>query len=233
MKFTNSNEGNPSKRKVNLDKDRGLFFQIGLVVSLSLVLLAFEWKSADTYELDWDVRNVDDLIEEMTVITLHKKKVPQMPKPTLIPVIKEIENFEGPDEDLIISAEITENTYNELDRKIGEIEEIVEEDTVIHVFVSNNPEFPGGEPALMNYLRNNLKFTQQAREINLQGTVYVSFVVWNDGSIRNIKILRGLGAGLDEEVIRVIEAMPPWTPGSQNGRNVNVEFKMPVKFQLN
>jgi len=233
MKITKSNGSKPSKNKVNLERYRILFFQMGLVISLSLVLLAFEWTSVQSHDLDWDLQQGNHLIEEMAEVTIHKKKIPEKPKPKLIPLIKEIENTEKADEDLLVSAEITKNTFNELDREIAGIEEIEEEDTVVYVFVSNYPEFPGGELAMMKFFRDNLRFTPQAREINLQGTVYVSFIVWNDGSIRDIKILRGLGSGLDEEVIRVIEAMPRWIPGSQNGRDVNVEFKIPIKFQLN
>jgi TonB family protein len=82
-------------------------------------------------------------------------------------------------------------------------------------------------------LEKNLRYAKNAKNIHLKGTIYVLFVVWKDGSIRDAQILRGLGAGLDEEVIRVIGAMPDWKPGLQNGRPVNVRYRVPVTFNLN
>jgi protein TonB len=137
------------------------------------------------------------------------------------------------DEDLVISIENTDETVNDLDFIINEIEEIVEEEPVPLYNLEKWPEFPGGESAMMTFLSNNLKYTASAHAINLEGTVYVYFVIWKDGSIRNIEIKRGVGAGLDEEVVRVIGIMPKWTPGTQNGRNVSVIYNLPVKFKLN
>jgi len=133
---------------------------------------------------------------------------------------------------LEITSEVTNETYNNTE-VILDIQEIEEEDPVIWAQVSNPPEFPGGLSALYNYLKSNLKYPQEAREINLEGTVYASFVVWKDGSISNVNILRGIGAGCDQEVIRVIESMPEWIPGNQNRKKVNAAFQMPVKFKLN
>jgi len=233
MKVKKTPEGKPSTRKVNLENKRGVFFQIGMVISLSIVLLAFEWTTVNTFDLDWNRPDRQDILEELAEITIHQKKKPEMPKPKLIPVIREISNLEEPDEDIDISAEVLEETYNDPNAYVEEIVEIVEEESVIYAYVEEYPEFPGGEVAMMKFLSDHLEFTQAAKEINLQGTVYVYFVVWNDGSIRDVSILRGLGAGLDEEVVRVIESMPRWNPGIQNGKKVNVEFKMPIKFKLN
>ncbi|MCD4665739.1 MAG: energy transducer TonB, partial [Bacteroidales bacterium] len=116
---------------------------------------------------------------------------------------------------------------------IPDIEEVEKEDPVIWAQVSNPPQFPGGLTALYKYLKLNLKYPADAKGINLEGTVHVSFVVWKDGSISDVEILRGIGGGCDEEVIRAIESMPNWIPGNQNGNKVNAAFQMPVKFKLN
>ena len=94
------------------------------------------------------------------------------------------------------------------------------------------PEFPGGRDSLNKFLIKNIKYPVQAKEDNIQGTVYVSFVVSSLGEINNIKILRGIGFGCDEEAIRVVKKMPIWKPGKQNGKEVSVIFNLPVNFNL-
>ncbi len=218
--------------KANLEKKRGLFFQIGLILSLSFVLLAFEWTTIRNHTIDRYRLGQGELIEEMAEVTIHKKK-PEMPKPQIIRPIIVPDDVEIDDNEIIIDVEIKEDTENNTNFIIDEIEEIVEEDPVPLYKLEKWPEFPGGESAMMAFLSNNLKYTSAAREINLEGTVHVFFLIWKDGSIRDIEIRRGVGAGLDEEVIRVISKMPKWAPGTQNGRNVSVVYNLPVKFKLN
>jgi len=102
----------------------------------------------------------------------------------------------------------------------------------VFTFVEQMPEFPGGEQALMDYLGKHIKYPPAARETNVEGTVFVSFVVDKNGNIGDIKVLRDIGAGCGDEAIRVIKSMPPWKPGKQNGNSVNVQYNLPVKFQL-
>jgi protein TonB len=95
------------------------------------------------------------------------------------------------------------------------------------------PEFPGGgEGALIAYIAKNTKYPPMARENNIEGTVFISFVVEKDGSVSDVKILRGIGGGCDEEAKRVIKNLPNFAPGRQNGRPVRVQFNVPVKFKL-
>ncbi|MCX6278574.1 MAG: TonB family protein, partial [Bacteroidetes bacterium] len=102
----------------------------------------------------------------------------------------------------------------------------------IFTMVEEMPCYPGGDDARVSFLRQNIKYPEEARELGIQGTVYSSFVVEKDGSITDIQILRGIGGGCDEEVIRIIKAMPKWVPGKQRGATVRVQFKMPLKFTL-
>jgi TonB family protein len=94
------------------------------------------------------------------------------------------------------------------------------------------PEFPGGEKGLMEYVSNNVKYPEEAKNKNIAGRVFVSFVVEKDGSINEVKVLRGIGGGCDEEAVRVIKSMPKWKPGKQNGKPVRVNFQMPFVFKL-
>ncbi|MFM1744203.1 MAG: hypothetical protein RLZZ630_140 [Bacteroidota bacterium] len=102
----------------------------------------------------------------------------------------------------------------------------------VFTYVEEQPTFPGGESAMYEYLQKNIKYPPLARENGITGRVYLTFVVGPDGNIRDVKVLRGIGAGCDEEALRVVKNMPPWKAGKQNGRAVNVQFNMPINFTL-
>ncbi len=102
----------------------------------------------------------------------------------------------------------------------------------IYQIVDEMPEFPGGEKALMDYMSQNVKYPEEAKNKNIAGRVFISFVVEKDGSVSNVKVLRGIGGGCDEEAVRVIKGMPKWKPGMQKGKPVRVNFQMPFVFKL-
>ena len=111
--------------------------------------------------------------------------------------------------------------------------QIMEKDNdTVYNSVEKMPEFPGGEKGLMEYVSNNVKYPEEAKNKNIAGRVFVSFVVEKDGSINEVKVLRGIGGGCDEEAVRVIKSMPKWKPGKQNGKPVRVNFQMPFVFKL-
>lgn len=94
------------------------------------------------------------------------------------------------------------------------------------------PAFPGGEDAMMEYLQRKIKYPKLAISRGVMGIVYVEFVVGRNGKIRNVKVLNSVGAGCDEEAMRVIRSMPAWKPGMQDGNKVDVSFSIPVEFEL-
>jgi len=102
----------------------------------------------------------------------------------------------------------------------------------VFTYVEEQPTFPGGESAMYEYLQKNIKYPPLARENGITGRVFLTFIVGPDGDIRDVKVLRGIGAGCDEEAMRVVKTMPKWKPGKQNGRSVNVQFNMPINFTL-
>lgn len=102
----------------------------------------------------------------------------------------------------------------------------------IHDIVEVMPEFPGGQPALLEYLKNNIRYPEEAKETGLMGKVFVGFVVRKDGSITDVTIKRGVHASLDKEAVRVIKAMPKWKPGMNNGKAVHCRMIVPIKFSL-
>jgi protein TonB len=107
-----------------------------------------------------------------------------------------------------------------------------EEPEIVFVVVEQAPEFPNGLAAMYKFLRDNIKYPTIAHENGISGTVYVGFVVSKDGTLRDIQIKRGIGGGCNEEAMRVINLMPKWNAGKQNGKAVSVAFTLPVKFHL-
>jgi TonB family protein len=102
----------------------------------------------------------------------------------------------------------------------------------IFVVVEDPPRFMGGDEARIKYLSENVTYPEEARAKGIQGTVFVTFVVETDGSVTDVRLLRGIGGGCDEEAIRLIENMPNWIPGKQRGQAVRVQFNMPIRFTL-
>ena len=98
--------------------------------------------------------------------------------------------------------------------------------------VEQAPQFPGGQAELMAWLGKNIRYPVIAQENGIQGRVICQFVVGSDGSVRDIKVMRGVDASLDKEAVRVIQSMPKWIPGRQNGKAVSVRYTLPVTFRL-
>ncbi len=107
-----------------------------------------------------------------------------------------------------------------------------QEEEEIFMVVEEMPAFPGGDTALANYLYRNIEYPAEAVENGTEGKVYVSFMVAKDGKIKNVRILRGIGHGCDEEALRVIRAMPDWKPGKQRGKPVRVQVNLPIVFEM-
>ncbi len=219
---------NKKTPKADLEGKKSIFLQVGLVISLALVFLAFEWKKYDKSDSDWDQMEVIEIPEELTQITRQEIEPPK-PKPQTTD-IEEVEDDEEV-EDIIINVE------DDMDSEAQEfipVDEPVEEPVEAEIFtvVEESPGFPGGDEKLYEFLAKNMKYPQMARESGIQGVVYVTFVVEPDGSISNVRVLRDIGGGCGEEAIRVVKAMPRWTPGKQRGKAVRVQFNLPVKFTL-
>lgn len=126
---------------------------------------------------------------------------------------------------------VTENPDTSVEA-YASIHDMPADTTDTYLMVEAEPEFPGGMEALMKYLSENIKYPEQAKKENIQGKVYMRFVVEKDGSIVDAEILRGIGGGCDEEALRVVNAMPKWEPGKQKGTPVRVQYNLPIVFKL-
>tara|TARA_B100000902_G_scaffold103722_1_gene105962 strand:+ start:1254 stop:1907 length:654 start_codon:yes stop_codon:yes gene_type:complete len=210
--------------EISLENKKGLFFQIGLIVTLLIVLFAFEWKSYEKVDYNLGQLNLDDLEEEIIPITKQEVKPPPPPPPPP-EVIEIVEDEVEIEEELEI-----EDTESDEDIAI-EIEE--ESDDEFFMVVENMPEFPGGDLGLMKYIQKNVKYPPIAKEYNITGKVYVSFIVDKSGSVTNVKIVRGVDKNLDAEALRVVKSLPKYKPGKQRGKPVRVMFTIPINFTLN
>ena len=218
--------------KANLENKKLMFIQIGMIVSLLIAWMAFEHKSYDKREIDPSLLNREVVLdEEMVEITKQEEQKPQpveVPKQT---TQLEIVQDDVEVEDIEINAEVDQQEVIEEYVPVEvEEEEVVEQE--IFQIVEEMPAFPGGEAKLMEYVTKNIKYPQIARETGIQGRVFVGFVVEPDGSVSNVKVLRGIGGGCDEEAMRVVKSMPKWKPGKQRGKAVRVSYMLPVNFKL-
>ena len=220
--------------RANLENKKLMFIQIGAIISLLIAWAAFEYKNYDNEknELVGLSKNVV-IEEEMMEITKQEE-----PKPEQIEVPKQTTQIEIVEDDvevddIEINAEVAQDevieTYTPVEVDVEE-EEVVEQE--IFQIVEEMPSFPGGDQKMMEYVAKNIKYPQIARETGVQGKVFVNFVVEPDGSVSNVKILRGIGGGCDEEAMRVVKSMPKWKPGKQRGKPVRVSYNLPVNFKL-
>ncbi|HOF07122.1 MAG TPA: energy transducer TonB [Bacteroidales bacterium] len=220
---------NPKK---DLNRQRTLFLQIGLVFALAVVFLAFEWKTYEKSESTLASSGPVQIDEEIVQIT-QQEQPPEPPKAAEVTTILEIV-----DNDVVVEDEINVDIEARADQAVQSYVPVMTEEEPapvaeeIFTFVEEYPEFPGGDKALREYILNNIKYPEVARTSGITGTVYVQFVVEKDGSISDVKVVRGIGGGCDEEAVRVVKSMPRWKPGKQRGQPVRVYFTLPIEFKL-
>lgn len=220
--------------KANIETLKLTSILMGMVVGVALLFFAFEW-SSETKKLDESVIVQDVLAEEEIEIT-RRDPTPPPPPPPPAPETPEIIQVveEKVDTRIEINTE-DDASKRQLDTYVPppppkpKVEEVTEE---IFVVVEEQPEFPGGNTAMMKFLSDNIKYPVIAQENGIQGRVITNFVVERDGSITDVQVVRGVDPSLDKEAIRVIQSMPKWKAGKQRGSAVRVRFTLPVVFRL-
>lgn len=219
--------------KANLEKKRGMFLQLGYVIVLGLVLLAFEWGTRPSELNSLGELGDMDLEEEIIPITRQQNEPPPPPPP---PQTTEVINIV--EDDVEIEDElILDDTEADQDDviEIVEFEEEEEEVNEMEVFfvVEDMPTFQGqSSDAFRIYIQKNLKYPTIAAENGISGRVFVQFDVDPQGKITNVLVVRGVDPSLDKEAVRVVKSSPKWSPGKQRGRPVRVRFTFPIVFQL-
>jgi len=217
----------------NLENKRSIYFQIGVIFALAIVLLAFEWKTKDRGGIDMNINRSYVIDEDMAEVTVQKKKQHEMPKPMIIQQIKVVLNeFRIDDGDVIIDAENRDDVHNVLDLIFEDEPEPETEEVIPFKIVEQMPSFPGGDEAFFKYLGENLKYPKLASDARISGVVFIQFIVNAGGDVMSVQIERGIGGGCDEEALRVIKNMPHWIPGRQRSKPVPVQLILPVQFKL-
>lgn len=213
-----------------LEPKRPALFLLGLCMSAATVLCAFEWRTPVDEKKSDPLGCPEILVSEETQI-IHAFRPPERKKTPPAPKKQIIDQFKY-SPDLLLSETTVSKTE---DPEIFEISELPEKYEEEEVFFREEimPSFPGGDSALSEFLKETIKYPPSAKWAGTQGRVDVSFIVGKDGSITDVKVLRGVSPEIDKETIRVINSMPPWKPGSNNGHPVDVRFVMPVYFRLN
>lgn len=222
------------KTKKNYKKDlthyRVIFFQIGVIISLSIILLAFEWKTYENNEIMIVSAAATQIDSEIIINT--KQDLPKPPQ-MKITEIKTTSDDDDKVDDVVDILDI-ENGKNDLNVivPVDIIDDpIIEVDTFV-LIPEIAPQFPRGSQAMFKYIKDNLRYTDIAKKTNITGTVYIEFTVEKDGRLTDVHVVRGIGGGLDEEAVKVIESMPKWDPARQGGMPVKVKYQIPIKFDF-
>lgn len=218
--------------KANLEKSRGIFLSIGLIAALLIVLAIFE-KSTKAVGAE-DLGSIEKTIldEEQIPITREMKTPPPPPpKESVSDIIEIMENEVKIEDELSIDLETEDNTAIKFTDMVLTDETDPDPD-IIFTIVADMPEYPGGDLALRKKIANTIIYPEMAKENDIQGTVYVRFVVTKKGNVTDVKILRGVDPLLDNEAIRVVKTLKGWTPGKQRNEPVNVSYSLPIKFKL-
>ncbi len=221
--------------KADLQNKKFMFFEIGLAISLGIVLLAFEWTTTDTVKVE--LAGTQDVKVEQEIIPITNRdevKPPEPPKQiTVSDVIKVVDdNVKINDNSDIFDSEFSEDAKVTIMEFKGEEQE--EEEYTPFVIVEEMPTFGGGDinEFRINYVQKNLKYPDVAAENGIQGRVIINFVVEPDGRVSNVKVVRGVDPSLDKEAVRVVSASPKWKPGKQRGKPVRVQYTIPIIFVL-
>lgn len=219
--------------KANIELTKGTYFNLGLLVALSVSLIAFEWSGSPMGSNEYDPGDGEILETEIIQRTTQDKdKAKEKPK---MPDI--IETFEIFDNDVYIDDTFNIDDIFRMEEEIPiriiiEDEPDVKEDEVF-VVVEEMPGFQGGDKnTFARWVQSNVIYPKVPAENGIQGKVFVEFIVEADGSVSNARVTRKVDPALDNEALRVINSSPEWVAGKQQGCPVRVRFTITVNFKL-
>ncbi len=244
-----------------LNKNRSIYFQLGIIAALSLLIMGFNYTTPFAENKEYaPIKMEDDILEEVQRTVFKKKPLPPPPAVSTTAKVIEEEIIYEPEpepvpveEEIIIDPNANEPVIPKPSPVIAPpvkpiIDEVDSNDGLkdIFEFAEQMPRFAGCEAIggtdkeiqacadkkLLQYIYSNVKYPSIARENGIQGVAVVSFIVEKDGSISKLEILKDPGGGCGKEVTRIVKGMPDWIAGEQRGRKVRVNFKLPVKFSL-
>ena len=221
--------------KANLENKKLLFTEIGLIISLLIVFIAFEWTQAEV-----TVSNLEDTTEVITeeeIIPITQETPPPPPSAPKIPILSDqidiVDDEIELEDDMFMNLEDNADLGVEIMDYVEVEEEVVEEEAIPFQLVEEKPSFNGGDAnQFSKWVNSRLVYPEIAKENGVQGRVTLQFTVEKDGSVTKVKVLRGVDPSLDKEAVRVVSMSPKWKPGKQRDRAVPVTYTFPVIFQL-
>lgn len=218
----------------DLEHYKMLFYSIGLVASLIIVIVAFEWKFYDNGDIANLGGDVDAMFDEVLDIPPTEQPPPPPPKTVKLTNLVEVQDIEDIEDEIeiTIDVEMTEDmVVEEVEAvEVDEVEEEVAEE--IFSIVEDYPQPVGGMDSFYKYIYTNITYPKAALRAGIQGKVFLQFVVSKDGTIRELVVVKGIGAGCDEEALRVFKEAPAWKPGKQRGKPVAVRMIVPIQFKI-
>jgi protein TonB len=221
-------------KKYDLERKSPLFFAIGLVVALLCVTLAFEWKG----EYDpVDLNPKEPEFIEPYVVTPTMFPKPKPPRP-----VEKKEMLKPKESFIIVPTDEVKSIIDEIEEPLVEddFNKLVVEDPLppeptppdFFDVVETMPQYPGGIEGFYKHISRELDYPHQAKRNGISGRVYVQFIIDEEGKLTEVKAIKGIGFGCDEEAVRVIKNAPKWKPGKQRGRPVKVRMVLPIVFSL-
>jgi|SRR5574344_139606 protein TonB len=221
-------------QKANLNNKKLLFVEIGFIISLLVVLMAFDWTTKDKKV---EVLQAEkSAVTEAEIVPITQEETPPPPDTPKIPVLSdqiEIVDDNIKVENTIVNVEDNNTGVQIMDYVETAKEETVAEEAIPFQLVEEKPKFNNGDAnEFSKWVANNLQYPEVAKENGVQGRVMLQFTVNPDGSVSDVKVLRGVDPSLDKEAVRVVSTSPKWTPGRQRDRAVKVTYTFPVIFQL-
>ena len=231
---------------IDLEHYQSVFFGIGLTLSLLIIISVFELKFYDNLETIELVGTSDALVVEQIEIPNTEQPPPPPPPKTILeqPEIIEVKNEEEIRQDIEINLDVEISEESVAQTSIfgeGSAETpppvpppppVVEKEEEIFIAVEERPEPVGGFEAFYAFVGEKTQYPKAAQINNIEGRVFVQFIVDKDGSLTDLIVVKGVGFGLDEEALRVLSMAPKWTPGKQRGRPVKVKMTMPLLFKI-
>jgi len=227
--------------EADLEKNRGVFTLVGLVLSLALVIGALEWK---TYAKGPDDLGTLDMIEddEIIPVTERQNTPPPPPPPAPQEIIQIVENNVELEEELEIQS--TETTQDEV-VEVVEVEQEESEEVFSFAVIEKKAIYPGCENeateearfncmnlSLQKFFAKNVVYPEQAKTLGVQGKVFVSFVIEKDGRVANVEVARGVDPSLDAAAVAVVKKLPKMIPAQNSGRQVRMGYTIPISFKL-
>ena len=223
--------------RASLENKRFIFTEIGFVIALLAVLFAFDYSSKEKKVATLETETAAVEVEDMIPITQETPPPPEAaPKiPILSDQIDVVDDNIKIDDNMFQNLEDDANSGVEIMDYIESApeEETIEEEAIPFQLVEEKPSFNGGDAnEFSKWVNSRLVYPEIAKENGVQGRVTLQFTVNADGSVSNVKVLRGVDSSLDKEAVRVVSSSPKWKPGKQRDRAVKVTYTFPVIFQL-